>query len=280
MSEHTEMPPNIGNLPHPLDKAILQDLGPLIQASVSKISDVLSKFIEDNFGGPEQFRKTLLKVTQNAALFIEALPAMEKRLKAAEKSVFEGLLDYSWFFDPEMDTEAFFALAALIDGKEEGAINQTMIEHFRGRLDAIESDLCAKQEKRTPILTKAFKAHREQHYALAIPVLLAQADGVSRDLIGVEYFVALKYRDRVEALVQEVAGDFFLEAALRALLPVGAMRMPSSKKKDGSFNRHAIIHGVDVDYDNELNSLKAVSLLNFMSRMNDSKRERQLSKTH
>ena len=102
--------------------------------------------------------------------------------------------------------------------------------------------------------------------------------GISRELIGVEYFVSSKHRDRIEALLQEVAGDFFLEAALRALLPTGAIRVHSSKKKDGSFNRHAIMHGVDVDYDNELNSLKAVSLLNFMSRMNDSRREHLLSK--
>jgi len=256
----------------------LESLGPLIADGLVKASNALRKFIDDNFGGPEQFQETLLKINRNAADFAAAIPAMKARLKAAERSNFERLLDYSWYFDPEMNADEFFALAELVDRKDESAINQTMVEHFRARLEAIESDLSAKHGKRTRILAEAFRSHRGQRYALSIPVFLTQADGISRELIGAEYFMPSKSKGFVERLLQEVAGDLFLEAALRTLRPTGAMRVPTSEMKDGSFNRHGVIHGSDVDYDNELNSLKAISVLNFMSRMNAAKQERLLSK--
>jgi hypothetical protein len=256
---------------------ILVNVAPLIEASVMAISEGLGKIV-DTFGGPEQLQEALFECAKTAAFVTQAMPALEKRLKEAEKSVFEGLPEYAWFFDPEMGADAFFDLADLIDGKDEAAIDQSMIAHFRARFDEIERRLSITQEKRNDILAEAFKAHSEQRYVLAIPVFLAQADGVSRELIGAEYFTRSRSEKLVNALLREVAEDFFMSAALRTLLPVGAIRGPSDERKDGSFNRHSIMHGCDFDYANEMNSLKAISLLNFMNEMNESKRKRLAAK--
>ncbi len=89
--------------------ADLLSLMPAIVTGLTKATETILKLINDTFGGPEQFQEAMLKASRNAAIFAAALPAMEARLKAAEKSVFEGLLDYSWFFDPKMNANEFAA---------------------------------------------------------------------------------------------------------------------------------------------------------------------------
>jgi hypothetical protein len=244
-----------------------------LEAGAAKIRATIAGFVNDVFGGPEQMQESLLRMVKNAAILVAALPQVEQRVAAAEKSVFERLLDYAWFFDPAMDADIFFRLAQLVDAQDEDAINRIMANNFRARLDAIAPELAANDPPRARLLTDAFAAHREQRYALAIPVFLAQADGISRDLMGAEYFTFLKSKGLPEALIVQVAGDFFLESALRALIPKGTIREHTSKMAAGSFNRHAILHGIDTAYDSELNSLKAISLLNFMSTMNTLKKQ-------
>ena len=231
--------------------------------------------IVDALGGPDRMQETLRAVAANLAQLLKQLPLVEQRVSEAENSFFVKLLAHSWYFDPEMDVERSFAVAALIDRTDENAINDALIIHFRGRLDAIESELKSLHPKRAKLLTEAFNAHREKRYALSIPVFLAQTDGISRELLGEEFFRKSKSIKLAQCLVREVAGHLFLESALRSLIEEGAVRKNSTSTKPGGINRHAVLHGVDSDYASELNSLRAMSLLNFMNALLESDRERR-----
>ena len=52
------------------------------------------------------------------------------------------------------------------------------IDFLRERVDAIELELSQSYPERSHLFRDAFQAHRERKYNLAIPVLLAQSDGI------------------------------------------------------------------------------------------------------
>ena len=73
-------------------------------------------------------------------------------------------------------------------------------------------------------------------------------------------------RPEVAIYIDGVEGDTYLSAMLYPLehcLPIAA----STKDREPDFkglNRHQVLHGESTTYDTETNSLKAISLLNYV----------------
>ena len=210
-------------------------------------------------------------ITSFVADFIKALPLVEQRTSDAEEKVFVQMVDYGWFFDPAMGADTFFNLANLVHSTNGDELDRKMSEHFREQMTAIETGLVTKNPSRGRILSEAFEAQRTQKYVFSIPIFLAQIDGISKEFLGEEYFRYGRSKDIPAKLIQQLAGDDFLESALRALIPKGQMRANSKERnlrdRPAILNRHAVLHGEDLNYDSELNGLKTISLLNFMSEM-------------
>ena len=127
--------------------------------------------------------------------------------------------------------------------------------------------------RRGPAIAEAMRALCEQRFLLAIPVLLAQADGISSELFGVGYFQHDKGQEKLGGLQEKVSGDLFLESVLETFQTKGILREHSSLVPAGAFNRHKVMHGLSIGYGTELNGLKAVSQLNFMSSVNRLKKD-------
>lgn len=236
----------------------------------NQIATGIARFVNEVFGGIEQFYTAANKAVQILYAFADAFPEAIKRLTA---NLYEGLLEYSWFIDPKMTVKMVRAISKLVEKGDEVAINQIFTEYFKANMDNIEKRIVDNHPDRGRIITEAFAAHRERRYGLSVPVFILQADGISRELLGTEYFSGYeKCKTKAEKLAHEVTDDLFLTSALRALIPLGASRKHTSRMKRNDFNRHAIMHGFDQNYDNELNSIKAISLLNFMSSLYKLKR--------
>jgi len=67
--------------------------------------------------------------------------------------------------------------------------------------------------------------------------------------------------------VEQIASDTYRAALLEPLaqtLPIGASQ---NERHDGfsELNRHMVLHGESLDYGTEKNSLKAISLINYVS---------------
>src|SRR5580692_1619289 len=147
--------------------------------------------------------------------FIKALPAAEQRLNDAEQQVFTQMVEHGWCFNPAMDVATFFYLADLVKTKKGDELDRKMSEYFHGQLVAIEGDLITKNPDREKILSEAFGAQRAKKYVLSIPIFLTQIDGISKELLGVEYFLYRKSKDSPAKLIQQITRDYFLESALR-----------------------------------------------------------------
>ena len=175
---------------------------------------------------------------------------------------------HGWYLDLEIPLPGLWKLEkALADGDAHEA-EQALIKYFRERTPEIEKSLIKNFPNRAKVLCSAFKAHSRGEYDLSVPVFLAQTDGICQELIGTELF----RKGRVHATakyVEKLAMDSFRTALLYPLsvtLPIWA----SERERNDTFadlNRHQVLHGESTEYGTELNSLKAISLLNYIAQV-------------
>lgn len=182
---------------------------------------------------------------------------------------------HGWFMDMEMTFPDLWELEkALTDGNVEEA-ETALIAHFESRVDGIETALIQKFPHRAHIIRSAFAAHRRDEYELSIPVLLAQTDGICKEIASQYLFRKHQKKPRTAIYVEQIAGDTFQAALLSPLtltLPISASedeREPGTE----TLNRHTVLHGDSLDYGNKRNGLKAISLINYVAHTLEAKPE-------
>jgi hypothetical protein len=128
-------------------------------------------------------------------------------------------------------------------------------------LDGLEATWAAHPllEHRMPLLGQALQAHKLGMFAVSVPTLIAQFEGIVADAakhVGKMGGPALRVHVERLAAGSAVAGRMFTSFVNHALL---------AKFEHGSlappFSRHAILHGGDLDYATELNSRTAILLI-------------------
>jgi len=174
-----------------------------------------------------------------------------------------------WYVDPDVDFTELWALeAAAVNGDIEG-LDATLSSYFEERLDAIESRVCDHFPNRKHLFSLAFGAHRRGEYALSIPVLLAQTDGMCAEVLDQELFRRRDGKPRTADFVRRIQVDTFLYALLAPLeepLPINATE--AERGEDFVYlNRHTVMHGESLDYGSRMNGLRAVSLVNYVAQM-------------
>ncbi len=128
-------------------------------------------------------------------------------------------------------------------------------------------------QNRAAAITEAIWAHRERHYYLSIPVLLAQADGITYDTINRGMFRADTGR-YVRNAVTDLAAPGLTRLAAQMLAPLeaGTSLSATTTSRDlkraadpkyGPLNRHGVLHGIDLKYGTRVNSCRALVSLGY-----------------
>jgi len=179
--------------------------------------------------------------------------------------------NHGWYLDPwEMTLSDLWKLEnALSEGNIEDAETE-LIEHFEKNLDKIEKSIIERFPMREKLVTAAFGAHRKQEYELSIPVFLAQTDGICKDIAKKYLFIKSNNKPDVAAFVDHTYTTDPVGAAFLSPLTETLSISVSEKKRSKVFNglnRHMVLHGESLDYGTKQNSLKAISLLNYVATM-------------
>jgi hypothetical protein len=174
---------------------------------------------------------------------------------------------HGWYFDLDLPLPGLWNLKkALSEGNIQEA-EQALIEYFEGCIDKIEEFISKKYPKREKLIRAAFNAHREQQYELAIPVIFAQTDGICKDVANQYLFMKKNRKPGTAIYVEQIAVNSFKAALMSPLvqtLPIGVSEHERSEDFN-ELNRHMVMHGESLDYGTKTNSLKAISLINFVS---------------
>lgn len=203
--------------------------------------------------------------------FLEQMKEVAESLPPAYRAALLMLGRHGWYLDPEMSLSAPLELGVSF---KEGGIEQAekvLAEYFDGRVDQIEQFIIEAHPSRAKVLSSAFNAHRAGQFDLSIPVFLAQTDGICREVAGQYLFTSAKgkaYKGRpgMAAYVEERASDTFLSAILSPLGEKLPISTSEAERGEGwtALNRHMVLHGESVDYGTKINSLKAISLINYV----------------
>ncbi len=199
---------------------------------------------------------------------------MEKSFLELPQKTREVLLllgKQGWYLDINIAMSSLWELRdALVDGDFENAQND-LIEYFDKYTIEIQTSLVNKFPTRAHIFQAAFQAHQAGQYYLSIPVLLAQTDGICKDIFSGYFFIKKNKKPQTSNYVEQIDVDSFLSALLSPLSEILPINASLGERDDSEkpFNRHLILHGDSLDYGNKVNSLKAISLLNYVAHVID-----------
>jgi len=171
-----------------------------------------------------------------------------------------------WYLDLEMSLPTLWHLRDILDEGNLLKAENTLIEYFESRLSEIEKSILKKFPSRKHLLKAAFNAHRRKEYCLSIPLFLAQTDGICKEAVGQCLFTKSNRKPQTAIYVDQITNDTFMAALLSPLaktLPINVSGEERPRNFNG-LNRHMVLHGESLDYGSKVNSLKAISLINYV----------------
>jgi len=175
-------------------------------------------------------------------------------------------LQTGWFYDIRVYGEEMFK--DLID-KDIEKINNTFINFYRKETKNIKNKSIARFPERKKIIEKAFKAHRKGDYEISVILLLTQIDGIFREISN--YNIFSKNKDYKAAKwikdLEKNGQKEFIIANISALkeTEILALNFDDALKFPNIVSRNRILHGLDLNFGSYINSLKTISMLNFIT---------------
>lgn len=212
----------------------------------------------------QQYQKSL------SGIISPAFEELKRSFKELPPKIQEALLllaQHGWYLDFNMPLPSLWEIKKAISCGEVKEVEEALVEYFESQLDEVEKSFGANFPHRSHIISSAIKAHRNGEYYLSIPVFLAQTDGICKEVVDQYLFVKKDRKPRTAIYVEQVAADTY-KAALLSPLAASTPISASEHEREEDFNllnRHMVLHGESLDYGNKANSLKAISLINYVS---------------
>jgi hypothetical protein len=200
--------------------------------------------------------------------FLESLSQALEQLPEKNKAVLMILAENGWYLDPDCSLSAMVELVELFASGNVNDANNALCDHFESRADEIESNLTSELPERSRIFLSAFEAHRRTDYALSIPVFLAQADGICHKITGEQlYSKDSRGIPRLASVLLTPEISPFAASMLAPIIEPAPITANAKAREQvpNILNRHAVLHGESTDYDNRLNSCRAISLLVYVA---------------
>jgi hypothetical protein len=191
------------------------------------------------------------------------------------------LIPRGWYLTMRASIALVRSLATAVRAEQHEVVEEAMRGYARYRFDTVGLRVDTLWPERSYLIREALAAHSAGKYALSIPVLLAQAEGISNELLGVSVFgkhrggpaTASAHRQHLSEPCLD-PNSFKATVLLGPLEVLSGLAMGVSDHEElraraeptfGTLNRHAVAHGISLDYGTEENSLRAVLLLDFLA---------------
>lgn len=179
------------------------------------------------------------------------------------------IAQHGWFIDLESELNLPSRVAYELQYDELETANELLIEYYKENLEQIFQSLIKRHPNRKEILSQILNAYKNGCHSLLIPSVLTQVDGICFDFTKRKFFIKErknKYLPQVTSELEKSAGNFLdlYLSPLQNQTPIMVQEKDISKFPC-HLNRHEILHGINPDYGTEINSLKVISLLKYIS---------------
>ncbi|WP_061334291.1 hypothetical protein, partial [Clostridium botulinum] len=235
----------------------------------------------------------LAKISYDMAKKFDDITNSINAIKFPEKvkEINTELLKFGWYTFGEFSINDINQLYNIIEEyktdndvkKYRENINKVMNDFINNESEELIKKILNIFPDRYKIIEDAYNAHKRGLYTLSIPVLLTQADGICKEMLGVSLYSKPrgknepKTKNSLESLLKEnnieVGKDSCIYSMLYYPLEILSCLVVNTwdidKKYNNNeiyskFNRHAIIHGTDTGYNNRTNSNKCIAILYYL----------------
>ena len=206
----------------------------------------------------------------------------------------DSLARQGWFVSLDLPLPTYeelaFALERLAANQDKtDLVDNLFVECLQSEIEDQCKRLVENNPHRAFAIQPAVAAHLRGEYALSVPVFFSQAEGIVRDRTERELFTRPKgkpwehvndwaKKKRVSVRQTEDPFEHFEDALWSPLaldLPITWSPQKRREHEYTGLNRNTTLHGIDLDYASEVNSLKAFSLLCYVSSVFSSDPEMQ-----
>ncbi len=213
-------------------------------------------------------------------LVVQSLPSIHKiagRLEYLENrfpaDVQEVLTQCGYPPSPRLSLTEYQDVLLSFKAKGAEAASQLLKTAYRGLL--ADSQVCREMlvdweanpllAKRLPILREALEATAEKRYNLAIPVFIANLEGLMADSRKESGYMA---SNKYKSLMGELAGtDKFFGPSMEGFVSSVLLVQFCHGDPLPDLSRHAILHGGDTEYGTEENAVRVVALFDYVQEL-------------
>jgi hypothetical protein len=177
------------------------------------------------------------------------------------------LTQRAWFVSAETPVTVLRACEEAFADRNVSVVDESMAEFTDSRVDVVAEVAVRYFPARKLAVDSAFGAHRRGEYWCSIPLLLSQADGLCRDMLNAQlYSKTDRNRRQLDTALRPLSDQDTLAILLNALRISGPLNASFSEMTQypGMLNRHEVFHGSSTVFGTRLNSLKSISLIDFL----------------
>lgn len=273
-NKETSEPLNIGVPGAPLMKAL--SMGPEVGQWIGDFQRRIKEISKRAREAVDQYRKVHDRISRQLSRIdwgrlqkaLNELPERTERVQGY-------LTDRGWYLPME-----FFAMSRIheiyhrIEEGEDEEIEAFTRDYARKyALPVVREEAPELFPQREEIIRQALEAHENGKYAVSIPALLSQAEGMFFSALESHYYD----EDEREESREELQGDQGRVITTLLVDPLfqhgplhedyGGNPKEVAQKKDSWFNRNLILHGHSFDYHTKANSLRTIALVGLTCRV-------------
>lgn len=251
----------------------------LQQEATAKFQQRLKEPLEQfqrSFENINKIYSTIPTISKFENPFLDHLQVFEEigeRLKEYNKKTPEYFLliaHHGWFIDLT-DSELSFpsTIAYHLKANEVEIADELLTEYYKTNLKKVFDLLISRHQNRKDILEEIKLSFEQKKYNLLIPSVLTQVDGICFDFTKKKFFIKERknnYLPQVTAELEKSAESFMglYLSPIQNQIPI-MVREKDISNFPCNLNRHEILHGISTNYGTEINSLKVISLLKYVS---------------
>jgi hypothetical protein len=202
--------------------------------------------------------KAVQELAQNYQKMFEDGKKMQKSISNFQNESAYLLSTFGWYISDQIPyIEVLEILKAAKEKRIEYAESE-LINYYRNNIVDIISRIISKNKDREKIIIEALNAYKQGMFYASTILFLSQADGICDGKIFVSGKNKLSTLDK-----DNTPPIIFAALGKQSAIDEDSRIIESNYNSD--LNRHNVMHGLRCDYGNQLNSLKALSLLSFVA---------------
>lgn len=190
----------------------------------------------------------------------ENLNSTVKKFDVNFKKSLDIIADRGWYMSMDMSLGKIFSTAGDAMLNKDSNVDLVLTKYYKKGRKTIVSKLSFHYPERASLLAEALYCHNKKKYAASTLLFLSQADGIFEGNL----FKITNDKAKLKKQLAEAQQSEYLIEVITKIRGIDSV-VANKHNFKSDLNRHECMHGLTMDYGTEVNSLKALSLLCFVS---------------